>query len=438
MSEWPEGWFRDGPGAGGSSGAAGGAAGIPGAADPTQQLPAGNGRPGAAGIDRQHADYPRGAHPRTEYPRSEGQAQPGGPGSAWPAQPPSRSAQPPSRSTSAGDGPRTPPGGPGGPGRRLRPRKILAIVCALLALLLVVLTGLYFYLNSQLTRKNVLLDYQGRPAASAGQNWLITGSDSRQGLTAKQERQLATGHDTGGHRSDTILVLHMPSNGGPPVLVSLPRDSYVPIPGFGSNKINAAFSFGGAKLLAETVQNATGLRIDHYMQIGFGGFVHVVDAVGGVNMCIKQPLRDPAAGLNLKRGCQTLDGAQALGYVRTRHNFANQDLQRIQDQRLFMKALLKKVTSLGVMLNPFAAIPAALGATDTLTVDRGTNLYQLVRVAFALRSPQTTTVPIATGETLSVGDVLIWDHAQATQLFDDLKNDNRVPKSLLTGSKQAP
>jgi LCP family protein required for cell wall assembly len=283
----------------------------------------------------------------------------------------------------------------------------------------------------------VLVDYAGRPAAAAGQNWLITGSDSRQGLTAKQERKLATGHDVSGHRSDTILLLHMPSNGGPPVLISLPRDSYVPIPGYGSNKINAAFALGGAKLLAKTVQNVTGLRIDHYMEIGFGGFVHVVDAVGGVNMCIKQPLRDPAAGLNLKKGCQTLDGAQALGYVRTRHTFADQDLQRIQDQRLFMKALLKKITSPGTMLNPFAAIPAALGAADTLTVDQGTSLYQLVRVAFALRSPETTTVPIATGETLSVGDVLIWNHAQATQLFDDLKTDQRVPKSLLTGSRQA-
>ena len=229
----------------------------------------------------------------------------------------------------------------------------------------------------------------------------------------------------------------MPSNGGPPVLISLPRDSYVAIPGFGMNKINAAFSFGGAKLLAKTVQNATGLRIDHYMQIGFGGFVHVVDAVGGVNMCLKAPLRDPAAGLNLKKGCQTLDGAQALGYVRTRHDFANQDLQRIQDQRLFMKALLSKLTSAGTILNPFASIPAALGAADTLTVDQGTSLYQLVRVAFALRSPETTTVPIATGETLSIGDVLIWDHARATQLFSDLNNGRPVPKSLLTGSRQA-
>lgn len=397
MSDWPEGWFREGSG---TSQAPGG----PGSADPTVQLPAGTGRPSA---------------------------QPGAAGSVWPAQPPSRSAP-------AGDGPRIPPGGTGVPGRRrLGPRKIVAIICALLALLIVAVAGLYFYLNSQLTRRNVLVDYAGRPTASAGQNWLITGSDSRQGLTRKQERQLATGRGIGGHRSDTILVLHMPSNGGPPVLISLPRDSYVPIPGFGSNKINAAYSFGGAKLLAKTVQNATGLRIDHYMQIGFGGFVHVVDAVGGVHMCIKQPLRDPLAGLNLKRGCQTLDGAQALGYVRTRHNFANQDLQRVQDQRLFMKALLGKLTSPGTILNPFASIPAALGAADTLTVDQGTSLYQLVRVAFALRSPQTTTVPIATGETLSVGDVLIWDHAKATQLFDDLKNDQRVPKSLLTGSKQA-
>jgi LCP family protein required for cell wall assembly len=305
------------------------------------------------------------------------------------------------------------------------------------ALLIVATAGMYFEVNSQLVRKNVLVNYPGRPAVSAGQNWLITGSDSRQGLTARQERRLATGHDIGGQRSDTILILHMPSNGGAPVLVSLPRDSYVPIPGFGSNKINAAFSFGGPQLLAKTVQNATGLRIDHYMEIGFGGFVHVVDAVGGVHMCIKAPLRDPAAGLNLKRGCQTLDGAQALGYVRTRHTFANQDLQRIQDQRLLLKSLLRKITSPGVMLNPFDSIPAAFGVAHTLTVDQGTSLYQLIKVAFALRSPETTTVPIASSETLAVGDVLIWDQATATQLFNDLKTDQPLPKSLITGSKQA-
>jgi LCP family protein required for cell wall assembly len=305
------------------------------------------------------------------------------------------------------------------------------------ALLLVGLVIFYFYLNGQLTRRNVLVDYSGRPAAAAGTNWLITGSDSRQGLTRKQERQLATGRGIGGHRSDTVLLLHVPSNGGPSVLVSLPRDSYVNIPGYGMNKLNAAYAFGGPKLLAKTVQNATGLQINHYMGIGFGGLVNVVNAVGGVRMCIPSNLNDPASGLHLKKGCQTLDGAQALGFVRTRHYFATQDLQREQDQRVFIKALLSKMTSPGTLVNPFATLPAAFGATSALTVDKSTQLYQLVRVAFALRHPQTTTVPIATGQATAVGDVLIWNHAQATRLFDAMKNDQPVPKSLLSGSKLA-
>jgi LCP family protein required for cell wall assembly len=366
-----------------------------------------------------------------------------GPG-PWPEQPPPRS-----RSGGRGGSPAPqyqggrPQGSGGsygrgvsGPGRRwLRPRRILAII-ALVVVVLLVLSGVsYFYLNSKLTRSNVLVDYASRPAASAGTNWLITGSDSRQGLTRKQERQLATGRGIGGHRSDTVMILHVPSNGGPSVLVSLPRDSYVAIPGFGMNKLNAAYSFGGPKLLAKTVQNATGLRINHYMGIGFGGLVNVVNAVGGVRMCIPQNLNDPASGLHLKKGCQTLNGAQALGFVRTRHLFATQDLQREQDQRAFIKALLTKMTSAGTLANPFAAFPAANGAASTLTVDKGTQLYQLIQVAFALRHPETTTVPIGASETLAVGDVLVWDQTQAPRLFNALKNDQPVPKRLLTGSK---
>src|SRR6202042_50834 len=133
-------------------------------------------------------------------------------------------------------------------------------------------------------------------------------------------------------RSDTIMMLHISSNGTPNVLVSLPRDSYVAIPGHGYNKLNAAYAFGGPKLLAETVQNATGLRIDHFMEIGFGGVVSIVNDVGGGKMGLPGALRNKNAGINLKAGCQTLDGGTALGYVRDRDNFANQDLQRIQDQ----------------------------------------------------------------------------------------------------------
>jgi LCP family protein required for cell wall assembly len=388
---------------------------------------------------------------RDPSPRSSGPAGSGYPGGgptehlpygspgqgAWPSQPPARSDSPgrPSRPSQGGGG-RAYRGGGGGR-RWLRPRRILGIGGLLVVLILVFTGVMYFYLNSKLTRANVLVDYNGRPVAAAGQNWLITGSDSRQGLTRKQQRQLATGRGIGGHRSDTIMILHIPGNGLPAVLVSVPRDSYVDIPGFGMNKINAAYDFGGPKLLAKTLQNATGLEINHYMGIGFGGLVNVVDAIGGVRMCIPSNLNDPASGLHLKKGCQNLDGAQALGFVRSRHLFATQDLQREQDQRVFIKALLTKMTSPGNLANPFHSFPAAFGAAGALTVDKGTQLYQLVQVAFALRHPETTTVPIGSEPLLAVGDVVIWDHTQATQLFSAMRNDTPVPKSLLTGSKLA-
>jgi len=308
----------------------------------------------------------------------------------------------------------------------------------LIALLLAGTAGVYFYLNGKLTRANVLVDYAGRPSPGVGSNWLITGSDTRQGLTRQQELQYSTGQldATGPGRSDTILILHIPAGGGRPLLLSVPRDSYVNIPGHGMNKINAAYSMGGPALLAETIQSATGLYINHYMGIGFGGFVSVVNAVGGVTMCLPQAVSDQASGLNLKQGCQVLSGGQALAYVRDRHTFATQDLQREQDQRIFLSALLTKMTSTGVILNPFAAIPAASGTASNLTVDQGTSLYQLLSVARALRNPLTTTVPIANSNYYtSAGDAVLWDSSQARVLFAALQDGQAVPPALITGSK---
>ncbi len=271
----------------------------------------------------------------------------------------------------------------------------------------------------------------------SGTNWLITGSDSRQGLTRAQERALSTGVNISGQRSDTIMVLHQPAGGGRAVLISIPRDSYVNIPGHGMNKINAAFTFGGPKLLAQTVQNATGLYINHYMGIGFGGFVRVVNAIGGVRMCLATPLHEASSGVSLKKGCQTLSGGQALAYVRDRHSFNSQDLQREQDQRLFLKALLKKMTSTGVMLDPFAAIPAASDTASALTVDQSASLYQLVELARAMRNPITTTVPIANANYVTpAGDSVQWNATEAKVLFNALRNGTKIPKSLITGSRQ--
>jgi LCP family protein required for cell wall assembly len=403
MSEWPEGWFREGKPSEGTAGSG----------DPTVSIPVGQPGPASTAAGQYQV-------------RQYGTAAPPG---AWPEQPPARS-----RPGGSGSGPRV----PGRGWRRwLRPKPIAAMLAILVALLVVATAGLYFYLNSQLNRQNILTDYSGRPVAGSGTNWLIAGSDSRQGLTTKQEREFRTGFDISGQRSDTILILHIPSGGGKPLLISIPRDSYVDIPGHGFNKINAAFAFGGPALMAQTVQNATGLYINHYMGIGFGGFVSVVNDVGGVRMCLPAKLHDPASGVYLHRGCQTLSGGQALAYVRDRHSFATQDLQREQDQRIFLKALLTKLTSSGVMLNPFKSLPAASGIVHTLTVDQGASLFGLYEAAKALRGAQTTTVPIASSTYATpAGEAVLWNSSQAKELFTDLRTGQQVPANLITGSTQ--
>jgi LCP family protein required for cell wall assembly len=260
------------------------------------------------------------------------------------------------------------------------------------------------------------------------------GSDSRTDLTEAQRRALATG-DAAGGRTDTIMLLHTGS--GPNSLISIPRDSYVPIPGHGQNKINAAFAFGGPKLLTQTVEEATGLRINHYVEIGFGGFASVVDAVGGVRMCIPQPINDPKAGLNLAAGCQTLNGAQALGYVRTRA-FPLADLERVQHQREFLSALAAKIASPSKVLNPLTVTHVLNGTANALNVDKGMHIWTLARLGWALRgvshgSGVTLTVPLAGPEVVSgVGDVELWNHAAALRLFQALAHGDAIPQDLIS------
>jgi LCP family protein required for cell wall assembly len=353
--------------------------------------------------------------------------------SAWPTQPPPLST--PGRP----DPGRTYPGGRGGgrrwrfwgqPGRR--GRRIALIVGIVVVVLIAGVVGSYFWLDGKLNRSVALPAFSG---ASAGQNWLIVGSDSRQGLTTKQIIQDHVGFDFGTANSDSLMLLHMGT--GRPVLISIPRDSYVPIPGYGDNKINAALGFGGPTLLVKTVENVTGLRIDHYMGIGFGGLVSVVNEVGGVNICLTTALHDYDSGANLKAGCQTLDGDQALAFVRDRHSFADEDLQRMQDQRAFLKALLDKATSPGVYLNPFTALPFGSSAASAISVDQGTHLYDLVQAAMALRDPLTGTVPIANANyyTPNAGDAVQWNQTEALALFNALKNGQSVPSGLLSGTK---
>lgn len=301
---------------------------------------------------------------------------------------------------------------------RLRPRGCLGSFAGILAVLLVLLGVVTLWADSQLNRVDATPATQ--VSNTAGTNWLLVGSDSRQGLSEEDVARLGTGGDIGVGRTDTIMVLHLPRS-GEPTLLSLPRDSYVNIPGWGMDKINAAFTIGGPQLLAQTVEESTGLRLDHYAEIGMGGLANMVDAIGGVEMCPVEPIQDPLANLDIQAGCQEFDGATALGYVRTRAT-AMGDLDRVVRQREFFSALLSTATSPGVLLNPFRVIPMISDAVDTFTVGNGDHVWHLARLALAMRGGiQTETVPIATFADYDVGNVVIWDDYAAQELFNSLK-----------------
>lgn len=318
--------------------------------------------------------------------------------------------------------------------RPKRPGRLaVRILIVLLVVLLVLAVGGYFVINSRMKRIDALGDYEGRPADTAGTNWLLVGSDSRAGLTKAQRRKFATGQAVG-RRTDTMMLLHIPDSGGRPTLVSLPRDSYVPIDGHGRGKLNAAYAFqdGGPKLLAKTVEKVTGLRIDHYMEIGFGGFVGIVDAIGGVEIDVKQDIKDRKAGINLKKGKQVLDGGTALGYVRTRATGAIPDFERTQRQRQFFSAVVKKAASPGVLINPFRSVPLALSATDSVAVGEESGALNLLSLGLAMGdNPVTTVVPVGSLPTINGEAVVQWDRAKALRMFEALAQDRPVPPDVL-------
>ncbi len=309
---------------------------------------------------------------------------------------------------------------------------------SLLIVLLLACAGILggaLWLDTALHREPVFTDYADRPGPGRGTNWLLVGSDSRQGLTTDQQQELATGGDVGDGRTDTILLVHVPGFGSstPTTLVSIPRDSYVPIPGQGRDKINAAFAIGGAPLLTQTVEQATGLRLDHYAEVGFSGFAVLVDALGGVTVCPAEPISDPLAGIDLPAGCQQLDGRNALGYARTRAT-PRADLDRMVNQRQFMSALLHRAASPAVWLNPWRWYSVPRAAADALTVDNGDHVWDLVRLGWALHGHTTTmTVPIGEFTSSDAGSVVVWNHDAARELFDALASDAPVPATALDG-----
>ncbi|MEW2488064.1 LCP family protein [Streptomyces sp. NPDC048411] len=221
------------------------------------------------------------------------------------------------------------------------------------------------------------------------QNILLIGSDSRAGDNREYGRSYG-----GSQRSDTTILLHLPAGRKSVTAMSLPRDLMAEIPRCRTSdgkqtakqfaQFNWAFEFGGTACTIRTVELMTGIRIDHYMVVDFNGFKDMVDAVDGVEVCLKEPIDDPDAHVKLRAGRQKLDGEQALGYVRARKSLGDgSDTDRMDRQQRFLGALVNKVQSNGVLLNPTRLYPVLDAATKSLTTDPGLgslkDLYALVR-----------------------------------------------------------
>ena len=341
----------------------------------------------------------------------------------------------PARTRSGGDGgagrrdvrPAQPVPSPRRPRRKGRARRIVLLV---LAAWIAFLVAVPIWAWSQIDKVDIE-PAGARPASQAGTTYLLVGSDSRRGLTKAENRRLGTGGvGDVGQRTDTIMLLHTGS--GPDLLLSIPRDSIVDIPGHGTTKINAAFAIGGPKLLVETIEQNTGVRVDDYVEIGFGGFVNAVDAVGGVTICPTQRMVDPRANLRIRKGCQEVNGIKALGYARSRHVSQYGDLDRARHQREVVSAIGAEVKSPWTFLNPVRYFRVNQAATDSIRISEGTGPVALARFGLAMTRVNgsnglTCSMPIADQE-------VHWDRTRALALLKLVKEDRTgdIPKRLCT------
>ena len=266
-----------------------------------------------------------------------------------------------------------------------------------------------------------------RPDSQPGTTYLLVGSDSREGLTRKQQLAYGVGR-TKGRRTDTLMLLHTGS--GPNMLMSIPRDSLVDVPGYGTTKINAAFAHGGPDLLVRTIEQNTGIRVDEYVEIGFAGFIGVVDAVGGVRICPKQAMKDELANLDIEKGCQEVEGTEALGYARSRHTSGLGDVARAQHQREVVSAVGSKAASPWTVINPLRYYRLAMTGSQSLRVGEDTGMIATLRFAWAMtrvngKNGLTCGVPIS--------DLAVhWDPVRSKRMFRLIAEDRTddVSKNL--------
>ena len=356
----------------------------------------------------------------------------------------------------------------------------LKIVAALMSFMVLVGSGwawaTYSTFTSNISRVDAIAKNSGaatRNIDGAAQNILIVGNDDRDSATNAELAQLGTTRDGGSYNTDTMMLMHIPADGSKATVISFPRDSYVAIPGHGMNKLNAAYPDGvhdsngnkaaGAALLVQTIQNLTGLSIDHFVQVDLLGFYRISNAIGGVSVCLNSAMGPAAAygqtgngldsgfepngtfvysysGINLRKGINTIKGKQALAFVRQRHGLPGGDLDRIKRQQYFLSAVFRKLSSGGVLLNPFKLQALLKSVTRSVTMDRTLDPLKLAQQMQNLTAGNVrfTTIPVAGDNPNSpVGDVVLVDTVAMPGFINTLIGAN-TPDALARAKPADP
>lgn len=313
-------------------------------------------------------------------------------------------------------------------------------------------------ISAAIPRVDAFAGLENRPKKeSSAVNYLIVGSDTREGLSREEIKRLKVGGTdvAAGKRSDTMLLIHISKKRDKAAIISIPRDSYALIPEHNNSqgklipaaysKINSAYNWGGAPLLIETLESMSDLRIDHYVELNFVGFVRMVDALGGVEICTKKDINDPKSHLTLPAGTHVLDGVDSLKFVRTRVFDGLGDLGRMKRQQEFASAMLRKATSAGVLLNPVKMVDFINSALDSVVTDEGLSQGDLLTLGKQLRNlsasnVRTLTIPLQyyNYNKNGVSAAVLWDPVLASELFERIKNDEALIEQVRPDPSSSP
>jgi LCP family protein required for cell wall assembly len=313
-------------------------------------------------------------------------------------------------------------------------------------------------ITAAIPRVDAFAGLENRPKKeSSAVNYLIVGSDTREGLSREEIKRLKVGGTdvAAGKRSDTMLLIHISKKRDKAAIISIPRDSYALIPEHNNSqskvipaaysKINSAYNWGGAPLLIETLESMSDLRIDHYVELNFVGFVRMVDALGGVEICTKKDIDDPKSHLTLPAGTHVLDGVDSLKFVRTRVFDGLGDLGRMKRQQEFASAMLRKATSAGVLLNPVKMVDFINSALDSVVTDEGLSQGDLLTLGKQLRNlsasnVRTLTIPLKyyNYNKNGVSAAVLWDPVLAPELFERIKNDEALIEEVRPDPSSSP